>query len=54
MNNNNLHSLGISLDLGKAFGVINHNILLSELADFGLRGMTLNLFKDYSPFSLYL
>ena len=45
--NSSYHSMGIFIDFSKAFDTIQHSILLKKLDHYGIRGVALDLIKDY-------
>ena len=43
----NLHALGLFVDFSRAFDRVNHEILLSKLDRYGIRGQERKLFESY-------
>ena len=42
-----LINCSVFFDLAKAFNTVNHNILISKLKRYNIKGSLLNLLKDY-------
>ena len=43
----NAFSIGIFINLSKAFDTLNHNILFDKLEHYSVRGVTLQWFKSF-------
>ena len=43
----NMFTLGVFIDLSKAFDTVDHNILISKLENYGIQETNLKWFKDY-------
>ena len=41
------HTIGVFIDLSKAFDTLEHNVLYEKLAIYGIRGVSLDWYKSY-------
>ena len=41
------HTINIFIDYKRDFDTVNHTILIRKLEKYGVRGLTLNLIKNY-------
>ena len=46
-NDKNMYTIGVFIDLRKAFDTINHDLVLRKLENFGIRGITNNWLRSY-------
>ena len=44
---NNMHKLGVFIDLKKAFDTIDHSLVLTKLCFYGIRSTAYNLIENY-------
>jgi len=42
-----VHTIGIFIDLTRAYDVLNHKLLLEKLSSYGIRGTTTSWFRSY-------